>query len=158
MKKFLALTTLIILISCSNQVEKNHEQYADTVSHDVKALHQSAVSALNKGDLEGLMSVYTEDVISMPEGQNPLIGKMAVRQMWKEQLEDYVVQVSVTIEEVESCNDLAFERGTFQMTLNPKAGGQPINNTGKYLDILKRLADGKWKYYRVSFSSNKASG
>ena len=159
MKQFLSIiTALIILGSCTNEVKKNNKQDAAAVRQAVEALHQSAVSSLNRGDLEQLISVYTEDVISMPEGKEPLVGKLAVRQMWKDLFENYVVHVSVTTEEVQSRDDLAFERGTFQMTLNPKAGGSPIASTGKYLDILRRFPDGNWKYFRVSFSSNKPFG
>lgn len=158
-KQILSFCTILLISgSCANQAKKTNDQNAETVKYAVEGLHQQAVSAVNRGDLAELMSVYTEDVISMPEGQDPLIGKAAVQQMWKNVLENYAVHVTVTTEEVQYCNDLAFERGTFEMTLNPKAGGQAINNTGKYLDILRNLPDGKWKYFRVSFSSNKPSG
>ena len=159
MKKFLFFSTILLTVSsCTIQMAKNGDQNAETVRYDVEALHQKAVSALNSGDLEGLMSLYAEEVIMMPEAQNPLVGKVAIQQMWKETLENYAVHVTVITEEVEHCNDLAFERGTFEMTLNPKAGGQAINSTGKYLDILRGLPDGKWKYFRLSFSSNSPPG
>jgi ketosteroid isomerase-like protein len=100
------------------------------------------------------MTVYENDVISMPPNQPPLIGKWAVRDMWESLLENYSIDASVQVKEVEIAGDWAYERGTYRMTLTPKVGGELIKDEGKYLDILRKQADGSWKYARVSWSSN----
>ena len=120
----------------------------------IRALHQGAVLALSKGDLDSVMAVYADDVISLPPGQPARVGKAAVRSMWQESLAEYDVQVTVNIEEVHVTAEWAFERGTFEMQLAPKAGGPAISDSGKYLDLLKQV-DGQWKYWRVSWNSSQ---
>lgn len=101
------------------------------------------------------MSVYADDVISLPPNQPALVGRAAVQAMWEETLTDFAIEVSVNVEEVEVAGGWAFERGTFNMKLSPRAGGEPIADTGKYLDVLRQQADGSWKYARVSWNSSQ---
>ncbi len=130
---------------------------ADTGSAEsaIRNQHEWATSALTKGDLDSLMSVYADDVIMLPPNQPQRVGKASVRSMWEEVLNDFAVEVSVAVEEVEVAGQWAFERGTFVMKLSPRAGGAPIEDTGKYLDVLRQQPDGSWKYTRLSFNSSQ---
>ena len=121
----------------------------------IKSQHEEANAALSRGDLDSLMSAYADDVISLPPNQPALVGKAAVQTMWEQTLTDFAIQVSVNVEEVEVAGSWAFERGTFKMKLSPRAGGAPIEDTGKYLDVLRQQADGSWKYSRVSWNSSQ---
>jgi ketosteroid isomerase-like protein len=121
----------------------------------IKNQHHEATTALSKGDLASVMSVYADDVISLPPNQPARVGKAAVQSLWEETLTDFAVEVSVNVEEVEVAGGWAFERGTFDMKLSPRAGGAPIEDTGKYLDVLRQQADGSWKYARVSWNSSQ---
>ena len=121
----------------------------------IKSQHEEANAALSRGDLDSLMSAYADDVISLPPNQPALVGKAAVQTMWEQALTDFAIEVSVNVEEVEVAGSWAFERGTFKMKLSPRAGGAPIEDTGKYLDVLRQQADGSWKYSRVSWNSSQ---
>ncbi len=121
----------------------------------IRNQHEWATSALTKGDLDSLMSVYADDVIMLPPNRPALVGKAAVQAMWEETLADFAIEVSVNIEEVEVASNRAFERGTFNMKLSPRAGGAPIEDTGKYLDVLRQQADRSWKYSRLSWNSSQ---
>ncbi len=121
----------------------------------IRTLHEEANVALSRGDVDSVMSVYANDVISMPPNQPPLLGKAAIRSMWEGVLSNYSIEASVCVEEVEVTGPWAFERGTYQMTLTPNSGGPGIEDDGKYLDIVRQQADGSWKYFRVSWSSSR---
>ena len=121
----------------------------------IRTLHKQANVALSQGDLESVMAVYSDDVISMPPNQPPLHGKAAVRSMWESVLEGFSIDSTVSVEEVEVAGAWAFERGTYKMTLKPKGGGELIEDEGKYLDIVRQQPDGDWKYARVSWSSSR---
>ncbi len=121
----------------------------------IRTLHEESNVALSRGDVDSVMSVYADDVISMPPNQALLVGKAAIRSMWEGILSDYSIEASVSVQEVEVTGPWAFERGTYQMTLTPKGGGPGIEDDGKYLDIVRRQPDGSWKYFRVSWSSSR---
>lgn len=119
--------------------------------------HHNATLALSSGDLEALMSVYADDIVMMPPNQPERLGKAAVRSMWQDLLRDFTVQVSVSTEEVKVLGEWAFERGTFAMEMVPKSGGAPLQDIGKYLDVLQQQADGSYKPSRVCFNSSQAA-
>lgn len=121
----------------------------------IRQQHHRATSALSAGDLDSMMTVYADDVIMMPPNEPARAGKAAIRSMWEDLLSAFGVEVSVNVEEVEVLDEWAFERGTFRMKLTPRSGGAPVEDSGKYLDILRRQADGSWKYSRLAFNSSQ---
>jgi uncharacterized protein (TIGR02246 family) len=127
---------------------------SETAERSIREIHEAATVALGRGDLNALMDSYADDVISLPPDQPALFGKDAVRSMWENLLTDFAVEVLVSIDEVAVAGPWAYERGTFEMKLSPRGGGAPIEDRGKYLDILHWQADGSWKYSRVSWSSS----
>lgn len=52
--------------------------------------------------------------------------------------------------------DLAYSVGTYRVTLTPrKAGAKPLpTDEGKFLEVLKKQADGSWKIVYDMWSSN----
>ena len=50
--------------------------------------------------------------------------------------------------------DFAFVRGDFSATLTPKAGGEPTLDTGKWMGLWQRQADGSWKIAADIFNSD----
>ena len=46
--------------------------------------------------------------------------------------------------EVAKSGDMAYVSGTYEVTVND-ASGKPVNDRGKYLEVWKKQADGKWK-------------
>jgi uncharacterized protein (TIGR02246 family) len=138
-----------LLLACTEQPLTTESEQA------IRDLHESALVALGEGDLDRLMAVYADDVISLPPGQPALVGNGAVRAMWEASLAEYDIQVIVNIEEVHVTAEWAFERGTFEMQLTPKSGGPTVTDIGKYLDVLKQV-DGQWQYWRVSWNSSQS--
>ena len=158
--QFTKVIPLVLLLCFAISCQKQAEEAAPVVDieADVKAIkdqHHQATLALSRGDLETLMSVYADDVVMMPPNQATLVGKAGIRSMWEDLLNAFTVKVSVFVEEVEVLAEWAFERGTFRMELTPRAGGASAEDFGKYLDILRRQADGSWKYSRLIFNSSK---
>ena len=40
--------------------------------------------------------------------------------------------------------DWAFERGSYEISLTPRAGGDPLRDSGKYLTIYRRAPGHEW--------------
>jgi uncharacterized protein (TIGR02246 family) len=121
----------------------------------IKEQHHRATSALSAGDLDSMMEVYADDVVMLPPNEPTRVGTAAIRSMWEGLLSTFAVEVTVSVEEVNVVGEWAFERGTFAMKLMPRGGGAPVEDSGKYLDILRRLEDGDWKYWRLCFNSSQ---
>lgn len=120
----------------------------------IKNLTENYDAAINSGDLDSWMSLYTDDAVRMQPYMPALSGKDAIRSLMQSFFEKYTIDLKETIEEVIVAGDWAFARGTFKYTLTPKAGGEPIRDSGKWMALHKRQPDGSWKIHRNIYNSN----
>ena len=102
-------------------------------------------------DWKGDLALYTEDAIQLPPNQAALQGKAAI-QAWYEAFPPFSNFQEQSLE-IEGQADLAYDRGTYSMTVTPP-GAAPIEDRGKYLTIYRKQADGSWKIARVMFNSD----
>ena len=157
-KKFLLqfkvcmFTGMALLAGCSSQEEANLE--ADTAA--INDIWVQSASSLNAGDIDRWVSFFTEDALSMPQNEPPLIGKDQIRLWIKDSSDQATFDMDITNEEVEVAGDWAFSRGTYTLTLTPKEGGQPVFIDGRYITIFTRQTDGIWKRHREIFNFDAA--
>jgi len=102
-------------------------------------------------DWKGDLALYTEDAIQLPPNQAALQGKAAI-QAWYEAFPPFSNFQEQSLD-IEGQADLAYDRGTYSMTVTPP-GAAPIEDRGKYLTIYRKQADGSWKIARVMFNSD----
>ena len=107
------------------------------------------------GDAEALGDLYTDDPVLMPQNQPAVIGKEAIHSLYQSVFDEYTVDGGGELLEVEVAGDWAFYRSTYTLTATPKAGGEPLEDTGKALFIVRRQPDGAWKIARLMANSDQ---
>ncbi len=153
------VSLVVALTACAPAGEEPERAEEATYEADVEAIHRAHEeyrAAVNAGDLEGGLALVTDDVVWMPPNEPALTGKEAIRR-WEggEPLfERFIFEISFSPEEVVVFGDWAFERGTYVLTLTPRAGGEPGQGSGKYLWIWQRQPDGSWKNARAMWNSD----
>jgi ketosteroid isomerase-like protein len=97
-------------------------------------------------DLEQTVAYYSDDAIVLPPNAASATTKDAIRNIWKDLLASpgLVITWKPTRTEVANSTEVAWVSGTYELTAND-AAGRPINDHGKYLEVWKKQADGKWK-------------
>ena len=110
--------------------------------------------AWHAGDADALAAMYTDDPVLMPQNQPAVIGRETIRALYQSVFDEYTVEGSGDLQEVEVAGDWAFYRSTYTLTATPKAGGEPLADTGKSLFIVRRQPDGTWKIARLSANSD----
>ncbi len=120
----------------------------------LKALEETVVAAFKAGAIDPLAALYPEDVVILAPNQPALVGKDAVL-AWLQGLYDQftVDEFTSPVEEVVVADAWAFSRGAFDWTLSPKAGGEPVADSGNFIVIWRRAPDG-WKRARVIWNSD----
>ncbi len=141
---------ILLLAACASQERPDLEG----VTAAVNDIWTQYSSSLNSGDIDLWMSLWTEGGVQMPPGEPSVIGKDQIRARNKAVLDRFTFNIGITNEEVGVAGDWAFARGTYKLTLTPKAGGEAIVVDGKYMTILQRQPDGSWKIHRDIFNSN----
>ena len=152
----LVLVSLTVL-ACGS---KNDDTSADLEA--IKTLHQRDMEASRKWDVDTLVSLWADDIVTLSQGEPPMIGKEANRAAMLRlrddsrdvQIADYILSFN----EVKIVGDWAFEWGTYSGTVRPVRGGEAIRTTGNVIRVLKKDADGSWKIARAMYDSDSAMG
>jgi ketosteroid isomerase-like protein len=95
-------------------------------------------------DLESFFSFYAEEVISMPPGAAPSVGKADVEAATRTYLDEYDVTGSFRLISIEIAGDYATRYGEWTETRTPKAGGESITEMGSCVAGWKKI-NGEWK-------------
>ena len=119
---------------------------ADTkIEEALRDLDAQWSAAAGAKDLEKTVSYYAEDAIVMPPNAPSATTKEAIRNVWKDTLASTINgSWKATRVEVARSGDMACVSGTYEWT-SKDASGKPVNDRGKYLEVWKKQADGKWK-------------
>ena len=128
-----------------------------TPQADVEALNHvraAHIAALNDGDVNAWVAAFTNDGVQMPPHAPANLGRESIRAWSQAFLTPFRVAFTLAVDEVQAAGNWAFERGTYTITLTPKASGEPLQDIGKYLTIYQRQPGGAWGMARDIWNSN----
>lgn len=159
---FLFILLLCFTLSCQQTAEEPAEEAKPVVDveADIGAINEiwsQYVIGGNTGDLDLWISLWDDDGIRMAPDTPAVFGKDQIRTQMTIPFEQFTFEISVTPEENQVAGDWAFSRGTYTLSLTPKAGGETSQFSGKFLTILKKQADGSWKIARDCFNYDAPS-
>lgn len=111
----------------------------------IRELVQTWFSASQRGDIDTVLSLMTDDVVFMVPGQEPF-GKAAFAQA-SAGMKSVRMEGSYDIREVQVMGDWAYLRNFIELTVTP-AAGEAVQRSGYTLTVLRREGDGKWRLCR----------
>ena len=138
-----AILAAVILMLLFNPVR------ADEVA-DIAAIEQVAqrwIDLYTAGDLDRLMTLYTDDAIVALHGRPALRGVEQIRNFFAPGMGKSRVTFEIDIEEIQIHGDTAHLLSKYYMTAEPMDGGDIYRDAGRSLLIYKRNADNEWKLY-----------
>jgi uncharacterized protein (TIGR02246 family) len=155
-----AIAISLISVACSSGKQQTNQASSATPAdlEAINQLRQHDVEASKAWDVETLVSLWTDDIVSIPQDGQPVIGKEANRNSLlklKEASKDIdIAEYNMAFNELKVIGDWAFEWGTFTGTIKSKDGGETLQSSGKLFRVLKRDADGSWKVARSMYSND----
>ena len=121
----------------------------------IRATDSTFAGALVAGDPAAVAAIYLPDARLLPPNLAPVEGREAIHQFFAGMLNAYHVTVAISSDEIEGRGDLAYARGHYTLEGTPKAAGTPpMHDEGKFVEVLRRLPDGTWRYAVDMYSSN----
>lgn len=127
-----AISVLLLLAGCNQAPPATDPSVITSRSATWQA-------ALNAGDVDALAALYADDARLMPPGGPMTSGKEAVRASLGAMIDAGQGGTLTTVEAMVSGN-MGYHVGTYQTT----AGGEVVD-TGKFVEIWNRGADGEWR-------------
>jgi len=101
-------------------------------------------------DLDKTVSFYADEAMVLPPNEPMVTSKTGIRNLWKGFLDSLTdISWKTTHVEMAKSGDMGYLIGTYAMTM--KDG---TKDTGKYCEVWKKQADGKWKVTADMFSSD----
>jgi uncharacterized protein (TIGR02246 family) len=92
-------------------------------------------------DWAALAANYAQDAKLMPPNHDVVQGRAAIQEFFG--TFPPITDVQLEQLEVEGIGEIAYIRGSYTLTMTPE-GAEPINDSGKYLEIRRKQADGGW--------------
>ena len=139
--KPILLTALLLFLSNPARADE---------AADVAAIEQVAqrwIELYTAGDLDGLMTLYTEDAVVALHGRPALRGVEQVRNFFAPGMGKSRVTFAIDIEEIQVHGDTAHLLSKYYLTAEPRDGGDVYRDAGRSLLIYKRSPDNEWKLY-----------
>ena len=148
---YFALFLLIAGVAgCVEEVEEEIE--IDKATHDeaaIKAFNEIAEqwdAGVGAGDADAIAALLTDDYVRMNPDEPIIEGKEAFLESLRAFLEENDVRDSKNvIVEVRLAGDWACVRGAWTGVRTPKATGEAVSLSGKWVDIRELQPDGSWK-------------
>lgn len=110
----------------------------------IKAQAERFSAAYVRGDMETLLSIYTDDGMAGPGGRDFVRGRPALDSLWALPTGRTILRHASTPVEIEVDGDHAYDWGYYEG--EAAQDGEPLGPfQGKYLIVWERGADGRWR-------------
>jgi uncharacterized protein (TIGR02246 family) len=122
----------------------------------IESLNKEMAKNMLEGNTEKLLSIYTEDAISLPSYQPLQEGKAAIKKASEEMAKTGVKFTSFvpTIVKVIDNGNLITEIGTYKISMTMPNMDKPMEDHGKYLTIWEKQKDGSLKVKVETWNSD----
>ena len=130
---------LLIFSSCNNN---NNSKPA--TAEELSQMNRDFAKAINNKDAVAAANLYTEDAMELPPNEAPISGREKIQKYWQSAIDAGTFNVSVATTATGSNGDLGYEVGRYELSIKDSTG-KVTTEHGKYLELLKRDKDGKWK-------------
>lgn len=151
---------LFALTACDRSAAGNWGQAvrgtaADSGVYDVDT-HYTA--AFNTNRVDSLLTMLTDDVVLLPPGEAPVVGKARVQAWATAAFAAGTYQRELTEDEVIATGDWAIERYRWRSVRTAARGGATVADSGWGMLVLQHDGQGRWRVARDAFSSVRSDG
>ena len=160
-KSFFSLAFILLVLfttlSCSKKISEADIEADKTA---IKQVISQYAEAAKSGDFDLWISLWADDGVRMPSGASTREGIIQITEEMTPAFEYFITEVNITsIDEVRIFGDIGLVRGSYNLSVTPKDGGDKIilEPDGKALTIFERQSDGTWKILYDCMNSNVTS-
>lgn len=148
----LALITCPGLLACGQGGQQAGMEMGamdmEALTADMAAVEAAWTQAYEAGDAAALASLYADDAVYLAPYSEAVRGRAAIQTRFAETLGTMTArQVTIHRTDAGGSGDLAYGIGNYSVEMGMMGAEAPMTDSGKYITIAKRGADGTWKIY-----------
>jgi len=152
MKSVLSLVLVLPLLLSACAPKVNDPADVQAVKQTVEAYSK----AMNAKDAPASVAMLTDKTVYFEPHMPAMTGKDAVAKFHQMILDNFDVEVTLVVTDVQVEGNLATMHGTFTNKLIPKAEGAAATpDSGNWTVAARRQADGSWKWDWISGASDQ---
>ena len=131
---------------------------ASAVQAALKADEKKWNDQFKSKDFEGLISHYADDAFFVAPGVTAN-GSTEIRKAYAAALADHYFELSFASDKVDvaGSGDIAYARGHFSEKYQDPKSKQIVSDSGSYVTVYKKQADGSWKAVEDVASADPAT-
>jgi len=145
------IATVLVLVSLAACQPSGPAALSEEDVAAIESTSEAFLKGVRARDWAAVAATYTDDAVLMPPNGPAVEGRANIQTFF----ESFPPTSEFNLSSVETTGrgDLAYVRGTYKMTIALE-GQDPIADSGKYLEIRGKQADGSWLIARDMFSSD----
>ena len=111
----------------------------------VARMTASLLDAVNRSDLTGVLSVWSDDGVLMPPHHPSVQGRVEIERYFARLFEQTRLTFSFTASQIHVSENIAVERVEYTASAHPTQDGAERLDVGKGLHVYRRQANGSWR-------------
>jgi len=149
---FLVTTLWLVVYPKAEWARSQESAKEQEIVKKLSQLSAQFSAAYMKGDIEKLVSFYTDDAVIFPGNSDLIRGKETIKKYWTLPSGRTVTHHKITALEINVIGDFAHDYGYYEVS--GRNGEEPWGpNYGKYLIVWKRDNAGAWKMHLDMWNS-----
>lgn len=109
-----------------------------------------------RGDIAGLVSLYTADGVALPPGRAAIRGTADLMRYWTLAPGVQVLHHAATADSIVVAGPVAYDWGTYTVRVR-NAQGAERDTRGKYVIVWRETAPGTWRMHVDMWNAGPAS-
>lgn len=144
---------IVLLTACQATPPPPPPTLSDADKAAIRAVSDSFVAFVRTNRDSATVSLFTEQAVFMPPNRQLVEGRPAILAFF--QAGPGLTGFTLTNTDVDGRGDLAYVRGTYSFAMPTANGRSAVGDHGKFVEIRRRQADGKWLVAVDIFNSDQ---
>jgi len=148
----LVSSSALILASCASLGTADSRPSAVS---ELRTLDEQWSATAAKNDLDGTVAFYAGNAVLLAPNAPIATNPRSIRESWAGLLgPNTAISWKVSNADVASSGELGDVYGTYSLAIRDPKGGAPVQDAGKFVEVWKKQADGKWKCIVDTYNSD----
>ena len=139
------LALAVLLFGCAQAPPPAPPDTRAADEKTIRDMETAWVKEFAAKDMDKIVAHYADDGMVLLSNAPTMVGKDAIRAGMKDTVTDPKFSLDLKTAKVEVSGDLAYSQGTYSVRAPDPKTKKVMAETGRYVEVYKKQADGSWK-------------